>query len=143
MGAELEYYKIHSEHAKHLELQRSTIAGIAAALAGAMIGELLKSPLTSDKLPFAVTLLFVGLFALLFSAKLFERIKLHNEIAKLARDRLDPTLDQLRKQAEATHKKKYPLMYPLGLHIVWNCFFAMLIALGLVLTIKIMMWPAT
>jgi hypothetical protein len=75
MGAELEYYTVHTKHAKHLEDQRSTVAGITAAISGAMIGELLKkSALTREDLPFTVTLFFIGLFASLFSAKLFERI---------------------------------------------------------------------
>ena len=42
MAAELEYYKEHVAYGRHIELQRSAVAGLAATLSGAIIGELLK-----------------------------------------------------------------------------------------------------
>src|SRR5215813_118870 len=83
----LEYYKEQLVHGRHIEAQRSTIAGVAFAISGAIIGELLKTgQLTTEQLPFTVTLLCVGLFACLLSAKLYERFRLHNGIARLARN---------------------------------------------------------
>ena len=141
MSAELEFYKIHTEQSRHLEVQRSTIAGIGAAVSGVIVGELLKrSPLSKADLPYSITLMFVGLITLLFSGKLFERMKLHNEIARLARNKLDPSLASFRAQAEATIRKKYPILFWLPLHTLWNCFFGAICVLGIALTTRIVFW---
>jgi len=138
MAAELEYYKEQLTHGRHIEVQRSTVAGLAATISGAIIGKLLEKPLTREQLPYTVTLFFVGLVAWLLSAKLYERFKLHNEIAKLARNKLDPTLAALRTTAEATIRTKYPFLFRLPLHIVWNSLFGCICALGLVVTLLIL-----
>lgn len=101
----LEYYKEQLAHGRHIEVQRSTVAGVAFAISGAILGEFLdKGQLTPDQLPYTVTLMCVGLFACLLSAKLYERFRLHNEIANLARNQLDPTLERLRKQAQNNNR---------------------------------------
>jgi uncharacterized membrane protein len=139
MAAELEYYKEQLAHGRHIEVQRSTVAGLAATISGAIIGELLKKPLTQEQLPYTVTLFFVGLVAWLLSAKLYERFRLHNEIAKLARNKLDPTLTGLRRRAEKAIKLKYPFLFWLPLHHVWNCLFAALAVFGLLMTMTIIL----
>lgn len=132
----LEYYKEQLAHGRHIEVQRSTIAGVAFTISGAIIGELLKKgQLSAEQLPFTVTLLCVGLFACLFSAKLYERFRLHSGIARLARNQLDPTLAQLRKEAEGENRKKYPFLFRLRLHVVWNLLFGIVLMLGLITTI--------
>ncbi len=132
----LEYYKEQLAHGRHIEVQRSAIAGVAFTISGAIIGELLKKgQLTTEQLPFTVTLLCVGLFACLLSAKLYERFRLHNGIARLARHQLDPTLAQLRNEAEGENRKKYPLLFRLRLHVVWNSLFGIVFVLGLITTL--------
>jgi hypothetical protein len=132
----LEYYKEQLEHGRHIEVQRSTVAGIAATISGAMIGELLKKPkLSREDLPYTVALLFVGLIALVLSAKLYERFRLHMEVAKLARNSLNPGLAEFRKEAQKTIKAKYPFLFWLKLHVVWNLLFACVSAIGLVTTL--------
>jgi uncharacterized membrane protein len=138
MAAELEYYKEQLEHGRHIEVQRSTVAVLAATISGAIIGELLKKPLTPERLPYTVTLFFLGLVAWLLSAKLYERFRLHNEIAKLARDVLDPSLKNLRRDAEKTIKAKYPFLFRVRLHIIWNALFGCVCALGFVTTLIIL-----
>lgn len=138
MGAELEYYKEQLQHGRHIEVQRSTVAGLATTISGLIIGELLKRPLTRDQLPYTVTLSVVGLVALLLSAKLYERFRLHNEIAKLARNKLDPSLASFRRRAEKAVRKRYPFLFWLPLHHVWNFWFGGLSALGLVMTIIVL-----
>jgi hypothetical protein len=137
MAAELEYYKEHLAHGRHIEVQRSTVAGLAVTISGAIIGELLKNqPLNRSQLPYTVTLLFVGLVAWLLSAKLYERFKLHNAIAAGARNILDPALVlvQIRKDAERDHKKDFPFLYPLPLHLVWYFLFFVISSVGAVTT---------
>lgn len=131
----LEYYKEQLAHGRHLELQRSTVAGVSLAFSGAVIGELLKGPVTRDKLPYAVALACVGLFAWLLSAKLYERFKIHMEVAKLARNALDPSLASFRIQAQATIRKKYPFLFGIKLHVVWNLLFAFISLIGVATSI--------
>jgi hypothetical protein len=132
----LEYYKEQLEHGRHTEVQRSTVAGIALGVSGAIIGELLKkSTLTREELPYTVTLLFVGFFAWLLTAKLYERFRLHQEVARLARDKLDPTLAGFRRDAEKINKANHPLMFRLPLHTLWNSLFGLVSVLGLITTV--------
>jgi hypothetical protein len=142
MAQELEYYKEHVAHGRHVELQRSAVAGLAATLAGEIVGELLKQgSLTRVQLPYTVALFVLGLVAFLLSAKLYERFKLHNAIAKEARDKLDPTLGSLRTIAENEHKKNFPILYDLPLHVIWNCLFLFVCALGLATTVMCIWFP--
>jgi hypothetical protein len=132
----LEYYKEQLEHGRHTEVQRSTIGGAALALSGAILAELLKkSRLTGEELPYTVALLVLGLLAWLFTAKLYERFRLHQGVARLARDELDPSLAKLRRCAEMDNKAKHPLMFRLKLHILWNLLFGLVSLLGLVTSI--------
>ena len=128
----VEYYKEQLEHGRHIEVQRSSVAGLALAISGAIIGELLKHPLTRRDLPYTVTLCFVNLVALLISAKLYERFRLHNETAKLVRNKIDPSLGIFRKEAQKIIKTKYPFLFWLRLHVIWNCLFVVLSILGFV-----------
>jgi len=137
MAAELEYYKEQLAHGRHIEVQRSTVAGLALTVSGAIIGKLLENmPLGKEMLPYTITLIVVGLLSWLLSAKLYERFKLHNEIAKLARDKLDASLGALRTQAELTIKKKY-FMYHVSLHCIWYALFALIASVGVWATWKI------
>jgi hypothetical protein len=133
--AELEYYKEQLEHGRHIEVQRSTVAGLAIAMSGAIVGELLKKPLTREQLPYTVTLCFVNLVALLIIAKLYERFRMHNETAKLVRNKIDPSLAAFRLQAQETMRTKYPFLFKLRLHVIWNCLFGGLSVLGIVTTL--------
>jgi|SRR5579864_3143707 len=126
MAAELEYYKEQLAHGRHIEVQRSTVAGLALTVSGAIIGKLLENmPLGKEMLPYTITLIVVGLLSWLLSAKLYERFKLHNEIAMLARNKLDASLAALRTQAELTIKKEY-FMYHISLHYIWYTLFALI-----------------
>jgi hypothetical protein len=139
MPGELEFYKEHTAHGRHIELQRSAIAGIAFTLCGALIGKLLEHlPLTRDQLPYTTTLFAVGLISWLLSAKLYERFKLHTTVARFARDAYDPNLATLRRQAEVEHKKKFPRLFEVRLHTIWNALFAIVAAIGLATTVLIL-----
>jgi hypothetical protein len=139
----LEYYKEHVAHGRHTETQRSTVAGLTFAFAGVIIGKLLeKAQLTGDLLPYTVTLCLVGIFTLLLTAKLYERFKLHNTIAKYARNAYDPSLATFRQTAESEHKKNFPHLYEMKLHIIWNSFFVIISTLGLGWTLAILIFGA-
>ncbi len=137
----LEYYKEQLTHGRHTETQRSTAAGLTFAFAGVIIGKLLEKPhLTRDLLPYTVTLFLIGIFTLLLTAKLYERFKLHNTIARHARNAYDPGLAGFRQKAELEHKKNFPHLYKMRLHVVWNSFFLIISALGLGWTLAIVIF---
>jgi hypothetical protein len=139
MGAELEYYKEHAAHGRHVELQRSAVAGLTATLSGGLVGELLKQgALTRSQLPYSVALFALGFVSFLLSAKLYERFRLHNAIAREARNKLDPSLAALRSKVEREHKKEFSFLYELPLHLVWNSLFALMGLVGLVTTVLIL-----
>jgi hypothetical protein len=136
----LAYYKEHVEHGRHLETQRSAIAALGIPASGAIIGKMLEQFATDRQLgvqalPYSVTLLFIGLTCWVLSAKLYERFRLHNEVAKLARNELDPRLATLRIKAKETIQARYPLLFKTRLHIVWNLVFVAVARIGLVSTL--------
>lgn len=141
MDALLEYYKEQLAHGRHIETQRSAIAAFVAAGSGALLGKLLEKSanLTRAELPYAVALLLLNAIAALTLAKLYERFRLHNETARLARNKIDPALAVFRKEAECTNQKKYPLLYKIRLHDLWNWTFGALGMVGLVVTIYILL----
>lgn len=131
----LEYYKEQLAHGRHIEVQRSSIAALSAAFCGAIIGKLLDVPATSQsRLPYSVALTVVGLASWVISAKLYERFRLHNEVARLVRNDIDPELEKYRKRAQETIKQKYPLRFWIHLHIVWEGLMACFTFFGLVTT---------
>jgi len=138
LAFELEYYKEQLEHGRHIEVQRSSVAAFSATVAAALIGDLLKNGiLTRAALPCTVTLTMVGLIAWLLSAKLYERFRLHNTTAGLVRDDFNIKLKGYRKQAQEINKKKFPLMFGVRLHVIWNCLFALIAVVGFGLTMWI------
>lgn len=142
MAAELEYYKEHVAYGRHIELQRSAVAGLAATLSGAIVGELLKQgALTRSQLPYTLALFTLGLVSFLLSAKLYERFRLHNAIARAARNILDPSLANLRKLVELEHKKEFRFFYWLPLHVVWNSLFLFVCLLGLATSVVCLWYP--
>jgi hypothetical protein len=50
MSAELDYYKEQLELGKHMEVQRSVVAGLTLTTSGAIIGYSLRSPASSEGL---------------------------------------------------------------------------------------------
>lgn len=136
--ARLEYYKEQLTHGRHTEVQRSSVATLAAAFCGAIIGKLLDPPLDRTKLPYSIALFLVGLVSLIITAKLYERFRLHNEVARLVRDDIDKNLGKFRRDAEVIIKKKYPFLFWLHLHIIWNSLLGLFAAIGLVTAILIL-----
>lgn len=143
MAYELDYYKEHLEHGRAHETNRTAVAALAATISGAIIGELLKHPLTKEDLPYTTTLFAVGLVGWLLSGKMYERFKLHNAIAKEAREVLDPNLGKLRIKAELAHKKKFWFFYHVPLHWIWSILFVVIAVAGGYLTLKIWLSPTT
>lgn len=133
MAGEIEYYKEQLDHGRHIEVQRSTIAGLALTISGAIIGKILDRGITHDQLPYVGALFAINSVALLISVKLYERFRLHNEVARLVRNSINPILGGFRQLAEGTIRSKYPFVFRLRLHLIWNGMFGSLALVALVI----------
>jgi len=127
-----DYYKEQLAHGRHIELQRSSIAAIVFAIAGVVVGRALEKGAVGQW-PYALLLSVAGVFGWLFSIKLYERFRLHNEVARIARDAWNPTLAQCRREAEKINKARFPRVFQWRLHVMWNCFFGLITLIGLLM----------
>jgi len=86
-------YQENCTQGRHHESQRSTVAAVFLAIAGAAIGLITfdKGILPSD-LPLTIFLFFLGCFGAVFSAKQYERFSFHMERARRDRAALDALL---------------------------------------------------
>jgi hypothetical protein len=140
-------YQEHSTQGRHHETQRSTVAGALIAIASALV-----ALITFDKvislidLPLTLLLLLLGGFGSVFSAKQYERSRLHVERARAYRDELDKQLDgaplkRLKREADADHNGKYPRLSALRLNQFWIGLYAFIALLGAVLTTVAVAFP--
>jgi hypothetical protein len=85
-------------------------------------------------------LIVLGIFGGIASEKLYERSKLHMELAWAWRRRLyelhpDIQLDRLTDEAEEIHRKRFPRLSDLRLHRVWVTLDLAIVVAGIILTI--------
>ena len=122
------------------ENQRTAFSNIILLIASAIFGYLTQHSLTVGMLPLTLLLFGLGLYGGIASEKLYERSKLHMELAWAWRDRLNelhPNLqiDRLKKEAEAINHRRFPRLHRLHLHHVWLALDLSIALAGLVLTL--------
>jgi len=105
-----------------------------------VFGVLTQDGLTRNTLPLTILLIVLGVFGAIASEKLYERSKLHMELAWAWRRRLyelhtDIQLDRLTNQAEEIHRQRFPRLSRLRLHRVWVTLDLAIAVAGIVLTI--------
>ena len=133
----IEMYKEHTAMARHHEAQRSTIATICFAIAGALIGVMWKDDtlrIDGRFLPAALTT--VGLLGALLSWKHYERNRMHTRIAAAFRDKISTELCSINSKAREAHKRKYKMTSRLHLHWLWTLLFIAVAIFGIVLLIR-------
>jgi len=122
------------------EDQRTAFSNIVLLIASAVFGVLTQDGLTHKTLPLTVLLIVLGVFGAIASEKLYERSKLHMELAWAWRRRLyelhtDIQLDRLTNQAEEIHRQRFPRLSRLRLHRIWVTLDLAIAVAGIVLTI--------
>jgi hypothetical protein len=122
--------------ARQAEEKRATIAHIALILAFLILGALFLTG--SPFLPFL--LIFLGLYGLLTTAKLYERSQYHILRARKIRARLgelcpDAQLEMLYQSAEETHEARYPRLVRVRLSAIWQGMYIAFLVLGTVLSL--------
>jgi hypothetical protein len=131
----------HYTQGRHHELQRSAVASTIVAIAAGIT-----AVVTADEqvdvsdVPLTLTLVAIGLFGAGFSAKHYERFKLHMARAKAHRDALDALLEgrplgDLKRAADARHRNKFGWMERIRLHYWWVALNLFVAGIGLVLSI--------
>ena len=125
------------------EDQRTAFSNIILLIASAVFGFLTQNDLTRSALPLAMLLIVLGIFGGIASEKLYERSKLHMELAWAWRRRLyelhpEIQLDRLIAEAEGVHRKRFWRLSRLHLHIVWLTLQLSIAVFGLILTIIIL-----
>jgi hypothetical protein len=125
------------------EDQRTAFSNIVLLIASAVFGFLTQYGLTRNAVPLTVLLIVLGIFGGIASEKLYERSKLHMELAWAWRRRLselhpDIQLDRLTGEAEEIHRKRFPRLFGLHLHFVWLTLQVSIAVAGLILTIVAM-----
>ncbi|MBC7996547.1 MAG: hypothetical protein IAF58_01290 [Leptolyngbya sp.] len=140
-------YQEHCTHVRHHEAQRSTVAATFLAIASALLGLV-----TFDKaiglsdLPMTLLLTFIGGFGAIFSAKQYERASLHTERARHFRNAVDDLLDgkplkRIKQEADAEHTKHFQRLARLRLNKFWLGLYALVAAIGLVLSVIAVLCP--
>jgi hypothetical protein len=122
------------------EDQRTAFSNIILLIASAVFGFLTQYGLTRNALPLTVLLIVLGIFGGIASEKLYERSKLHMELAWAWRRRIyelhpDIQLDRLTGEAEEAHRKRFPRLFGLRLHLVWVALQLSIAVAGIILTI--------
>jgi hypothetical protein len=122
------------------EDQRTAFSNIILLIASAVFGFLTQYGLTRNALPLTVLLIVLGIFGGIASEKLYERSKLHMELAWAWRRRIyelhpDIQLDRLTGEAEEVHRKRFPRLFGLHLHLVWVALQLSIAVAGIILTI--------
>lgn len=122
------------------ENQRTAFSNIVLVIASAVLGFLTQYGLSRNTLPLAALLIVLGLFGGIASMKLYERSRLHMELAWAWRGRLqelhpDMDLDRLLGEVEEVHRKRFKRLFGIRLHNVWLALDLGIAAAGIVLSL--------
>jgi len=128
--------------ARHHELQRATVANLLVGMAGAILAVLGHLRFDASALPLAVFLMLIGVYGVLISAKLYERLRRALTHAKLFHAKLDEMcggveLLQIKRAAMKEHDCDFPRMSKRSLHWLWHWLFIGIALLGLASTLAV------
>lgn len=118
------YYIEQWNQARHVEDQRATVTNIVMLIASAIVGFIVQKGLSREMLPITIMLTVLGIYGAIASEKLYERFQFFvNRGGRLSRrvDELHPNckLVEINRDFEIQHKKEYPRLSRIRLHILW------------------------
>jgi hypothetical protein len=127
------------------EDQRTAFSNIVLLIASAVFGYLTQHGLMDDTLPLTVFLIALGIFGGIASEKLYERSKLHMELAWAWQGRLNELhpeleIDRLKDEAEAINHKRFPRLHRLHLHHVWVVLDLSIALAGIIMTFYVIFY---
>lgn len=112
-------------YAKHHENQRSTASNITMIVSAGILGLItFDKELTLADLPLALFLTLLGFFGALFSAKHYERVRLHlyraeAYLQEIEQMRPDLGISTLRADANTKTRERFPRLSTIQLHRFW------------------------
>jgi hypothetical protein len=130
--------------AKQSEDQRANMTNIIVLIAAAIQGGLTQTGFTKNSLPLTITLIIIGIFGVIASAKLYERFRYHYDVVRQIRQRLeelypDTTIKACLDAAWQGHVKKYPITSTkIRLYVVWSTLHILIATLGVAYTLIIL-----
>ena len=137
----------HMTQARHQEILRTSMTTLLVTISGAIVGVIIfDKELNRTDLAPAILLIFLRIFGVLFSAKHYERFNFHIARVRLYRSALEKALDeklftQLRRDADAQHKGKFPWLVKQRQHRLWLILHGVNAAFGIALSaIIIIRW---
>lgn len=125
---------------RHLEEQRSSLTNLIVVIAAAVSGLLSQTGLTPRILPLSLLLVVLGVYGVIASSKLHERLDLHICRARYLRQHLDHTCPginilRLKHLADQENRRRHPWVTNLGVNIVWISLHILIAGLGAVYTV--------
>ena len=135
----LKFWEEQWAQARQCENQRSIMANFIISIFTAGIGIIVISDFAFKTLPIAFFLAVLSVFGGLFSAKLFERWRLHERRAIKWSEKIDelaPEAELLKKfwEAHREHKDNHPKMKKIALFRLWEFFYFILTGLALIVS---------
>lgn len=134
-------YQEHLNQARHQESERSTMTNLILVL-GAAVASLITYDQKVSKvdLPLSIFLVMLGIYGAFFSAKLYERFRLHYERSRSVRKKLEElypitTIGAIQKSADETTKNEFRMLFQLRLYWLWVFMPVLVTILGAVLTV--------
>ncbi len=124
---------------RHHETQRATVTGAIIAFVGLVInGTNFDKVIDKNDLPFAIFLIFIGIFGAVFSYKQYERYLLHTKRASKYRNELDNLqfdglIRKLKSIADEEHNKEFTKSSKLKLHYLWMSINLFVALIGMIL----------
>ena len=137
----LNIYKEHLTQARHQENQRSTMTNLILIICTGAIGIItFDNSINFYDLPLVLFIIFSGIYGSIFSAKYYERFKLHYERSREVRIKLislfnELELSEMQRKADEKTQQNFPLIFNLRLYWLWISLFLLVSSLGLFILI--------
>jgi hypothetical protein len=138
----LKFFEEDWRQVRQEENQRTAFSNIVFLIASAVLGLLTQFGLHRESLPLTILLIVLGIFGGIASEKLYERSKLHMELAWAWRRRLyelhpDTHVERMVGEADEINRKRFPRLIRLHLHHVWLTLDLFIALAGVALTIYV------
>lgn len=142
----LKFFEEDWRQVRQEENQRTAFSNIVFLIASAVLGLLTQFGLSRDSLPLTLLLIVLGIFGGIASEKLYERSKLHMELAWAWRRRLyelhpETQVDRMVGEAVDINRKRFPRLIQIHLHHVWLTLDVFIALAGVALTFVVLARP--
>lgn len=122
--------------AKQSEDQRSAMTNYVLFIAAALQGYIVQRNFDHFSLAVAIFLTLIGFYGAIFSYKYYERFRLAVSrvgrwMEKLEGMHTGSNLDAIERWADEKHKKRYPTLHRIRLHLLWLLFHSTIILVGI------------